>query len=109
MGDTGYAGVPMTEHHNTLLFGGKGQAREGGGHDAFAGVSYDRLDQIRIDEVKREKDLPVPWTRVKDKSAARSCYFRQDARIQRSVFSYVFKGWDFEKCFLFLILNCFRR
>jgi len=22
-GDTGYAGVPLTEHHNTLLFGGK--------------------------------------------------------------------------------------
>ena len=40
MGDTGYAGVPLTEHHNTLLFGGKGQAREGSGHDAFAGVSY---------------------------------------------------------------------
>src|SRR5262249_46300021 len=55
-GDTGYAGVPMTEHHNTLLFGGKGQAKEGAGHDAFASVRYDRLDQIRIAEVKLEKD-----------------------------------------------------
>lgn len=55
-GDTGYAGVPLTEHHNTLLFGGKGQAKEGAGHDAFAGVPYDRLDQIRIVQVKLEKD-----------------------------------------------------
>src|SRR5205085_1769756 len=37
-GDTGYAGVPMTEHHNTLLVNGKGQAKEGKGHDAFDGV-----------------------------------------------------------------------
>jgi hypothetical protein len=55
-GDTGYAGVPMTEHHNTLLFGGKGQAKEGAGHDAFDGVPYERLDQIRISEVRLEKD-----------------------------------------------------
>src|ERR1700752_788459 len=55
-GDTGYAGVPMTEHHNTMLFGGKGQAKEGVGHDAFAGVPYERLDQIRIAEVKLGKD-----------------------------------------------------
>ncbi len=49
-GDSGYAGVPLTEHHNTLLVDGRGQGREGRGHDAFAGVSYDRLDRIRIDE-----------------------------------------------------------
>lgn len=55
-GDTGYAGIPLTEHHNTLLFDGKGQAKEGGGHDAFDGVSYERLDQIRIADVKVEKD-----------------------------------------------------
>ena len=55
-GDTGYAGVPMTEHHNTLLFGGKGQAKAGVSHDAFAGVPYERLDRIRIAEVKLEKD-----------------------------------------------------
>ena len=41
----------MTEHHNTLVFNGKGQAKEGKGHDAFAGVSYDRLDKIRFREV----------------------------------------------------------
>jgi hypothetical protein len=51
-GDTGYAGVPMTEHHNTILIDGKGQAKEGKGHDAFDGVSYDRMNQIRIAEVK---------------------------------------------------------
>jgi hypothetical protein len=55
-GDTGYAGVPMTEHHNTLLVNGKGQAREGAGHDAFAEVPYELLNRIRISEVKVEKD-----------------------------------------------------
>ncbi|HMH44663.1 MAG TPA: DUF4962 domain-containing protein [Pyrinomonadaceae bacterium] len=58
-GDTGYAGVPMTEHHNTLLVNGKGQGKEGDGHDAFAGVSYELLNRIRIDEVKIEKDRVV--------------------------------------------------
>jgi hypothetical protein len=55
-GDTGYAGVPMTEHHNTLLINGKGQAKEGDGHDVFAAVPYDLLNRIRISEVKVEKD-----------------------------------------------------
>src|SRR5438874_7376917 len=55
-GDSGYAGVPMTEHHNTLLINGKGQAKEGEGHDAFAAVPYELLNRIRIDEVKIEKD-----------------------------------------------------
>jgi len=55
-GDTGYAGVPMTEHHNTLLVNGKGQAKEGDGHDAFAEVSYELLNRVRISEVKVEKD-----------------------------------------------------
>lgn len=47
-GDSGYAGVPLTIHHNTLLFDGKGQAKEGDGHDAFAKVPYERLNKIRI-------------------------------------------------------------
>ncbi|MEP6703411.1 MAG: DUF4962 domain-containing protein [Acidobacteriota bacterium] len=51
-GDSGYAGVPMTEHHNTVVIGGKGQGREGKGHDAFAGVSYEALNKIRIRDVK---------------------------------------------------------
>ena len=53
-GDSGYAGVPLTEHHNTLLIGGKGQANSGEGHDAFAGVAYDRLNKIRISDVKMD-------------------------------------------------------
>ena len=50
-GDSGYAGVPLTEHHNTVVFDGKGQAKEGNGHDAFTGVSYDRLNRIRMTDV----------------------------------------------------------
>jgi hypothetical protein len=56
-GDTGYAGIPMTQHHNTLLFDGKGQAKEGSGHDAFDGVSYERLDRIRIVDVSVQKNV----------------------------------------------------
>ncbi len=41
-GDTGYAGLPMTEQHNTILVDGTGQAREGKGHDVFADVSCNR-------------------------------------------------------------------
>src|SRR6266550_651589 len=58
-GDTGYAGLPMTEHHNTLLINGKGQAKEGAGHDVFADVSYELLNRIRISEVKVEQNLVI--------------------------------------------------
>lgn len=51
-GDSGYAGVPLTEHHNTLVIDGKGQAAEGSGHDVFADYPYDRLDQIRLRDVQ---------------------------------------------------------
>lgn len=51
-GDSGYAGVPLTAHHNTALVDGRGQAREGRGHDAFSGVPYDLLNRIRILEAK---------------------------------------------------------
>ena len=50
-GDSGYAGVPLTIHHNTLLFDGKGQAKEGDGHDAFSAVPYERLNKIHIAKV----------------------------------------------------------
>lgn len=50
-GDTGYAGIPLTAHHNTVLIDGRGQAKEGKGHDAFADVPYERLNQIRLTEV----------------------------------------------------------
>jgi hypothetical protein len=49
-GDSGYAGVPMTAHHNTVLVDGKGQAKEGRGHDAFDGVPYSQMNDIRIVE-----------------------------------------------------------
>jgi hypothetical protein len=58
-GDSGYAGVPMTEHHNTLLIDGKGQAKEGTGHDAFAEVRYELLNRIRIADVKVNRDQVV--------------------------------------------------
>ncbi len=58
-GDSGYAGVPLTEHHNTLLVDGKGQGKEGTGHDAFAEVPYDLLNRIRIVEVKVEQSQVV--------------------------------------------------
>jgi hypothetical protein len=53
-GDSGYAGVPMTEHHNTLVFDGKGQNREGSGHDVWVGIPYERLNKIRILSVKTD-------------------------------------------------------
>jgi hypothetical protein len=58
-GDSGYAGVPLTEHHNTLLIDGKGQGKEGSGHDAFAEVPYDLLNRIRIVNVKVEQSRVV--------------------------------------------------
>ncbi len=47
-GDSGYAGVPKTIEHNTLLVDGKGQGNEGGGHDAWAGFPYDQMNRARI-------------------------------------------------------------
>ncbi len=58
-GDTGYAGVPMTEHHNTVLINGKGQAKEGKGHDVFTDVSYERLNQLRILDIDVKSDAVV--------------------------------------------------
>jgi len=46
-GDSGYAGVPKTIEHNTLLVDGKGQGNEGG-HDAWAGMDPIQIDHIRI-------------------------------------------------------------
>lgn len=47
-GDSGYAGVPRTEHHNTLLVDGKGQGFDKKQHDPWDGFPYDRLNQARI-------------------------------------------------------------
>lgn len=54
-GDSGYAGVPLTLHHNTVLVDGKGQAREGKGHDAWKGAPYERLDRTRILEAQLDE------------------------------------------------------
>jgi len=53
-GPSGYAGIPLTAHNNTLLVDGKGQAREGNGHEPFEGVPDERLDAIRIEEARLE-------------------------------------------------------
>jgi hypothetical protein len=50
-GDSGYAGIPATDQHNTLLVDGKGQGNEGNGHNAWKDFPYDRLDRITLDEV----------------------------------------------------------
>ena len=54
-GDSGYTGVPMTEHHNSLTFGGIGQHREGKGHDVFVGIPYERMNKIRFVDVQMSK------------------------------------------------------
>jgi hypothetical protein len=51
-GDSGYAGVPKTIEHNTLLVDGRGQGNEGKGHDAWAGFPYARMNQARITRVQ---------------------------------------------------------
>jgi hypothetical protein len=51
-GDSGYAGVPMTEHHNTFVIGGEGQGREGKGHDAFSEMSYAQMNKISLSDVQ---------------------------------------------------------
>jgi Heparinase II/III-like protein len=47
-GDSGYAGVPLTIEHNTLLVDDQGQGNEGKDHDAWAGFPYAQLNQARI-------------------------------------------------------------
>ena len=51
-GDSGYAGVPLTAHHNTLLVDGHGQGNEGKGHDAWYKFPYDQLNGVRITKAK---------------------------------------------------------
>jgi hypothetical protein len=55
-GDSGYAGVPMTIEHNTLLVDGKGQGNEGKGHDAWAGFSYAEMNKARITRTQLTPD-----------------------------------------------------
>jgi hypothetical protein len=51
-GDSGYAGVPLTIHHNTVLVSGRGQGFEGKGHDPWDDFPYLRLNQTRITQAK---------------------------------------------------------
>lgn len=55
-GDSGYAGVPKTIEHNTLLVDGHGQGTEIGGHDAWAKFDYDRLNETHITRVDLRRD-----------------------------------------------------
>jgi hypothetical protein len=50
-GDSGYAGVPRTVEHNTLLVDGQGQGHEGT-HDAWGKLPYAQLNGIRITNVE---------------------------------------------------------
>jgi hypothetical protein len=50
-GDSGYAGVPRTAGHNTLLVDGRGQGHEGT-HDAWKGMPYAQLNRIHLASVK---------------------------------------------------------
>lgn len=65
-GDSGYSGQPRTDHHNTLLVDGRGQAAEGAHHDPWEDFSYDQLNQIRISEVQLTKG----FAHVKGEAAA---------------------------------------
>ncbi len=55
-GDSGYAGVPMTIEHNTLLVDGRGQGNEGRGHDAWAGFPYAEMNKARITRAQLASD-----------------------------------------------------
>ena len=46
-GDSGYAGVPKSIDHNTLLVDAQGQGKEGT-HDAWGALPYAQLNSIRI-------------------------------------------------------------
>jgi hypothetical protein len=54
-GDTGYTGIKMTQYHNTILVDSKGEEGEGR-HEMFDGVPYERLDRLRLSDVKISKD-----------------------------------------------------
>jgi hypothetical protein len=51
-GGSGYDGVPLTANCNTLLIDGHGQEHDGSGHNCFYQIPYDRLNKIRIVDVK---------------------------------------------------------
>jgi hypothetical protein len=52
-GDSGYAGVPRTVEHNTLVLDGHGQGEEGS-HDAWSAIPYTQLNQVRLLSVRAD-------------------------------------------------------
>ena len=54
-GDTGYLGIKNTDDHNTILVGGRGQAKDGV-YEMFKEVPNELLDKISIAEVSGNKD-----------------------------------------------------
>ena len=78
-GDSGYAGVPLTIEHNTLLVDGRGQGREGKGHDAWAGFPYAQASEARITRVlldARGFDIQGEGAGVYDGSLGLTRYLR---------------------------------
>lgn len=78
-GDSGYAGVPLTIEHNTLLVDGHGQGREGKGHDAWAGFPYAELNKARITQVRLDAkgfDLEGEGAGAYDSSLGLKTYLR---------------------------------
>jgi Domain of unknown function (DUF4962)/Heparinase II/III-like protein len=55
-GDSGYAGVPMTIEHNTLLVDERGQGNDGKGHDAWAALPYEQMNKARITRAQLTSD-----------------------------------------------------
>ncbi len=87
-GPMGYAGIPSSKLSNTVLIDGQGQANEGGGHDAFRGYPYERLDRIRITRAKLGRNQAEI---VADLAGA----YRPELgveRLERS-FSFAHNGW----------------
>jgi hypothetical protein len=81
-GDSGYAGVPMTIEHNTLLVDGRGQGNEGKGHDAWAGFPYEQMNKARITRAELTShgfDLEGEGADVYDSSLGLKRYLRHIA------------------------------
>ena len=66
-GDTGYAGLPQTRHHNTITVDGQGQGNEGD-HDVWRSMDPTVLDGVRV------TDLQVDGTKVRIEAEAAAAY-----------------------------------
>ena len=79
-GDSGYAGVPLTIEHNTLLVDGHGQGNEGKGHDAWAGFPYEQMNRARITSARlsaRGFDIEGEGAAVYDSALGLKRYLRR--------------------------------